>query len=111
MNSDETLEQPTQTDLNRILEAINNLQKDVEKKFEDLQKDVETKFENVDKRFQRLEEHLRLQFMSVDARFDQMESIGLEAKSIPLMSRSQLTILTEEVRAWSREVHDLQLKI
>ena len=93
MNSDLTLEQPAQPDLNQILEAINNLQSDV------------------DKRFERLEENLRLQFMSVDVRFDQMESIALEAKSIALMTRSHLTTLTEEARAWSREVHDLQLKV
>ena len=38
------------------------------------------------------------------ARFDQLEAIALDAKSIALQTRSQLTILTEEVRQMKKEV-------
>lgn len=37
------------------------------------------------------------------ARFDQLEAIVLDGKSIALQTRSQLTILTEEVRQMKRE--------
>ena len=39
-----------------------------------------------------------------NARFDQLEAIALDAKSIALQTRSQLTILTEEVRQMKKEV-------
>lgn len=86
--SDETLQYSPET--KAILEAIAEVEK------------------RINGRMDKIEEDIRLQSMSADSRFDRLESIALEAKSISLMARSQMTILTEEVRAWSKEIHQLQ---
>lgn len=62
------------------------------------------------KRFDSFEKNTNDQFEAIrrgiaenSARFDQLEAIALEAKSIALVTRSQLTILTEEVRRMRKD--------
>jgi len=77
--SDETLPQ----DDSPILKAIAELAQ----KIDDYKKDTDAQFEAI-----------RRGIAENSARFDQLEALALEAKSIALVTRSQLTILTEEVR-------------
>ena len=85
-NSDETLEQPTvenEPTLREVLDAISQLNK----RFDKLEEENNAQFEAI-----------REGIVSNSARFDQLEALALEAKSIALINRSQLTILTEELR-------------
>ncbi len=93
MNSEETLEQPTKNDV--VLQAI----ADLSKKIDEFQSENNKRFEAVDIQL----EVIRQGIVANSVRFDQLEVISLDAKSIALTTRSQLTILTEEIRT-SRKV-------
>jgi hypothetical protein len=75
--SDETLRQ------NPVLQAIADLSKSINERFLAIENQLEIVREDI---------------VHNSARFDQLEAIALDAKSIALITRSQLTILTEELR-------------
>ena len=75
--SDETLQQ------NPVLEAIADLSKSINERSVAIENQLEIVREGI---------------VRNSVRFDQLEAIALDAKSIALITRSQLTILTEELR-------------
>lgn len=112
-----TLKQPPEGEINlaSIMAAIQNLdskfenlEKKFESKFENLEKKFDSKFENVETKMDNEFEKIRLDFVSVDARFDRLEAIALASKATALLAKSQMTIMTEEVRAWAKDVLHLK---
>ena len=89
--TDETLEQFPERDA--ILKAIDDLGKSLSERIDNLERMNNIQFEAI-----------RRGIAENSARFDQLEAIALDAKSIALQTRSQLTILTEEVRQMKKEV-------
>jgi predicted nuclease with TOPRIM domain len=79
---------------NRFNERIDALENRVNKRIDDLENRVNEKFEVADLQF----EAIRKGIVENSARFDQLESVALDAKSIALIARSQLTILMEEIK-------------
>jgi hypothetical protein len=79
---------------NSVNQKIDALESRVNQKIDDLENRVNEKFAAADVQF----EAIRKGIVENSARFDQLESIALDAKSIALIARSQLTILTEEIK-------------
>ncbi len=88
-NSDETLEPPTQPDLNQVLEAINSFKKEVNDRFDRLEKDVNAQFETI-----------RQGIVHNSVAFDRLQATVYSV-------RANLVELTEEVRQSKK---DLALK-
>ena len=72
-----------------ILGAIKELQNEMNVKFEDI----------------------RLQMMSVDVRIDRIEALTHEVLNVAYNTRADVKVLREEVHAWSKSVHNLELKV
>jgi hypothetical protein len=92
-DSEETLKREDST----VLRAIAELSK----KFDGLKREMDEKFQAMDAQLEIVNNQLgvvRRGIVENSARFDQLEAIALEAKSIALITRSQVTILTEEIR-------------
>ncbi len=83
--NEETTEKITHEAENAILKAIADISRRLDA--QDLQLEV-----------------IREGIVQNSARFDQLEAIALEAKSIALVTRSQLTILTEEMRQRNKQI-------
>ena len=91
--NDETLEQiPEKGEILRAIEDLSN-------KLDKLEKSNNIQFESIENQI----EVVRSGIVHNDARFDRLESIALDAKSIALQTRSQLTILTEEIHQMKKE--------
>ena len=83
-----------------LLEAIKNLHLEMNAKFEQ----VDSRFEQVDSRF----EEMRLQMMSFDVRIDRIEALTHEVLNVAYNARADVKVLREEVRAWAKDVAELQ---
>lgn len=90
--TDEILEQSTVE--NKILQAIAELGKQLNERMDGLQNDLDSYKKETNIQF----EAIRQGLVENSARFDQLEALSLEAKSIALVTRSRITILTEEVK-------------
>ena len=88
-------EQDTLPNLQTVLDAIGNLQQE-----------MNARFSQHDERF----EQMRLQMMSFDARIDRLQAMSHENLNIAYNLRADVKILREEISAWSKDVEDLQLK-
>ena len=53
---------------------------------------------------------MRLQMMSFDVRIDRIEALTHEVLNVAYTARADVKVLREEVRAWAKDVADLQLK-
>lgn len=84
-NSEETLKHNEP-----VLEAIAELSKRVDERLNGL----EERLNKVDQQLEVIREGI----VHNSARFDQLEALAHDAKSIALIARSQLTILTEEIK-------------
>lgn len=76
-----------------LLDAINGLRQK-----------MNAKFEQVDSRF----EEMRLQMMSFDVRIDRIEALTHEVLNVAYNTRADVKVLREEVRAWAKDVAELQ---
>lgn len=92
--TDETLEQFPSGKNDKVAEAINKLNEN----FSERMTRIESKIDGYKKESDAQFEAIRQGLVSNDARFDQLEALALEAKSIALVTRSQITILTEETK-------------
>ena len=88
-NSDETLVQPAQPDLDQVLEAINSFKKEVNDRFDRLEQDVNAQFETI-----------RQGIVHNSVAFDRLQATVYSV-------RANLVELTEEVRQSKK---DLALK-
>ena len=79
-------EEDTLPNLQTVLDAIKNLQQEMNAKFEDM----------------------RLEMMSFDARIDRLQAMSHESLNLAYNVRADVKILREEVSAWSKEVQGLQ---
>ncbi|MGI9036780.1 MAG: hypothetical protein ACR2GD_12175 [Pyrinomonadaceae bacterium] len=93
MNSES--EKDTLPNSEQILIAINGLRADTSS----LRSEMNARFEEI-----------RLQMMSFDVRIDRIEALTHEVLNVAYNARADVKVLREEVRAWSKEVSDLQLK-
>ncbi len=93
-------EETTMPDNRTILKAIEDLDKSLNQRIDNLEKDIAERFKSADIQF----EAVRQGIAQNSASFDRMEATALEAKSIALITRSQLTILTEEIRQTNRSL-------
>lgn len=69
------------------LEMKNDILKAINDRFDSLEKDIAERFRKVDAQLEVVREGI----VHNDARFDRLEAIALDAKSIALTARSQLT--------------------
>lgn len=102
-------EQDTLPNNEQILNAINGLRDEVK----DLRTEMNGKFEQVNAGFEQIDtrlEDMRLQMMSFDVRIDRIEALTHEVLNVAYNARADVKILREEVRAWSKDVAELQLK-
>ncbi len=86
-NSDETLEQPTETDLNQVLKAINGFKQEVNDRFEKF----ETQFNGFEKATNIQLEAIRQGLVDNSIVFDRLQGQFM-------LLRSEFTTLTEEIR-------------
>ena len=89
-------EQDAFPDNEQLLKAILNLQKE-----------MNANFNRIDVRF----EDMRLQMMSFDVRIDRLEASSHELLNIDYNARADVKVLREEVRAWAKDVMNLQERI
>jgi hypothetical protein len=103
-DSEETLKREDSTVLRAIAELskkFDGLKREMDEKFDGLKREMDEKFQAMDAQLEIVNNQLevvRRGIVENSARFDQLEAIALEAKSIALITRSQVTILTEEIR-------------
>lgn len=71
----------------------------------ELRAEMNDKFERVDQKF----EDMRLQMMSFDVRIDRIEALTHEVLNVAYHARADVKVLREEVRAWAKDVTNLQL--
>ena len=103
-------EQNTLPDNQTLLEAIKNLHQEMTAKFEQIDArfgQTDANFSQVDARF----EQMRLQMMSFDVRIDRLEAASHELLNIAFNTRADVKVLREEVRAWSKDVAELQQRV
>jgi hypothetical protein len=96
-------EQDTELTLRTIADMLIEFREETNARLQALEERVEQGFEQV-----------RLQMLSVDVRIDRIESTAHEALSaahellaVAKNTRADVKILTEEVRAWARDVQRL----
>jgi hypothetical protein len=96
-------EQDTELTLRTIADMLIAFREETNARLQALEERVEQGFEQV-----------RLQMLSVDVRIDRIESTAHEALSaaheslaVAKNTRADVKILTEEVRAWARDVQRL----
>lgn len=109
MNSDQDTLPNNEQILKAILEMrseigglnnkIDNLRTELNHKIDNLQTEIDTRFEG-----------MRLQMMSFDVRIDRIEALTHEVLNVSYTARADVKVLREEVRAWAKDVAELQLK-
>ncbi len=95
----------------QILKAILELRTEMNAKFDGLQTEMNAKFDEVNQRFQGIDnrlEEMRLQMMSFDVRIDRIEALTHEVLNVTYNARADVKVLREEVRAWAKDVVELQ---
>ena len=90
-------EQDTLPNLQTVLDAISNLQRETSEQFVELRQEMNERFEN-----------MRLEMMSFDARIDRLQAMSHESLNLAYNVRADIKILREEVSAWSKEVRGIQ---
>lgn len=108
MNPNDQITEPT---LRTIAEMLQAFRADVTQRFDALENRVsriETRLDALESRVERGFEHFRLQLMSMEVRMDRLEATGYEALATAKHARANTTVLTEEVRAWGREIQELK---
>lgn len=88
-------EQDTLPNNEQILNAINGLSGEIR----NLRTEMDARFED-----------MRLQMMSFDVRIDRIEALTHEVLNVAYTARADVKVLREEVRAWAKDVAELQLK-
>lgn len=102
-------EQDTLPNLQTVLDAINNLNREIT----DFREEMNARFDYVSSRLDAHDarfEQMRPEMMSFDARIDRLQAMSHENLNIGYNLRADVKILREEVTAWSKDVADLQLK-
>ncbi|OAX84073.1 hypothetical protein ACJ72_01552 [Emergomyces africanus] len=84
-----------QTQNGYILEHINVLRRDVDKRFQEVETKMEEQFQHVDKRFQEVEAKMGEQFQDVDKRFQKVETkMDAGFKRVEVMLENERAIRT-----------------
>lgn len=105
-----------------ILNAVKEMQSEMNTKFTDLHNEINTKIEGLQSEMNvKIEglqsemnvrfEDMRLQMMSFDVRIDRIEALTHEVLNVAYNSRADVKVLREKVHGWSKEVQDLQLRV
>jgi hypothetical protein len=79
---------------------IDLVEQNLNAKIDSLQNQMDARFEDN-----------RLQMMSVDVRIDRIEALTHEVLNVAYNARADVKVLREEVYAWSKTVHNLELKV
>ncbi len=106
MNSD----QETLPNNEQILKAILDLRSEMNSKIDGLQTDLNGKIDGLRTEMDARFEDMRLQMMSFDVRIDRIEALTHEVLNVAFTARADVKVLREEVRAWAKDIADLQLK-
>ena len=111
-------DQDTEPTLRTIAEMLQAFRTDVTQRFDALENrvgslenrmgDVETRLTTLELHVERGFEYIRLQLMHLEVRMDRLEAMGYEALATAKHARANTTVLTEEVRAWGREIQQLR---
>lgn len=96
MESDETLRRNDES-TNKILEAINGLQQEMNSQISELRQEMNSRFERLESDLQTMKQ-MQLSF---DVRLDRLEAVVINV-------RADVKVLRAEVEAWSKDVHSLQ---
>jgi methyl-accepting chemotaxis protein len=99
-------EQETLPNLQTVLDAVNNLQRETVKQFAELRQEISELRQETNEKF----ENMRLEMMSFDARIDRLQAMSHESLNLAYNVRADVKILREEVSAWSKEVRAIQQK-
>lgn len=97
-----------------LLDAIKSLHQEMNAKFAQIDarfEQIDARFEQVDAKFTQIDnrfEEMRLQMMSFDVRIDRIEALTHEVLTVAYNARADVKVLREEVRAWAKEVVELQ---
>jgi hypothetical protein len=95
MNSEETLRKDDEA-INRILQAIGDLRREMNERFTKIETEVESIKET--------------QF-SLDVRLERVQAMAHDALNIGHDLKADVKILTAEVRSWAADVFELQQKV
>lgn len=109
MNSD----QETLPNNEQILKAILDLRSEMNSKIDGLQAEVtglRTEVTDLRTEMDARFEDMRLQMSSFDVRIDRIEALTHEVLNVAFTARADVKVLREEVRAWAKDIADLQLK-
>jgi chromosome segregation ATPase len=100
---------------------IDDLRTEMNGKIDDLRAEMNARFEQVDLRFEQIDarfekidvrfEDIRLEMMSLDVRTDRVEALNHKILNVTIDNRADVKVLREEVRAWAKEVQNLERQL
>ena len=99
-------EQDTLPNNEQILNAINGLSGEIHNLRTEMNYKIDGLRTEMDARF----EYMRLQMMSFDVRIDHIEALTHKVLNVVFTARAGVKVLREGVRAWAKDVAELQLK-